>query len=177
MMAVDAIGRRAIRKHSPLADRAGAPKLHVSVAGGPMVRIHPSPAGVRNELLIDAAPSAGTISCLESGYIAGRGGLVAGVATPLRARWHEGLQPAARSHSVQVAVDVKLQQIPRRICRAARHLRRNAADPAAAGSSPSTKASMNRTWAQLRTASERRRCLLREIEAGAQHVVEKGKTA
>src|ERR1700757_1353733 len=26
-----------------------------------------------------------------------------------------GLQPAARSHSVQVAVDVKLQQIPRRI--------------------------------------------------------------
>jgi hypothetical protein len=34
----------AIRKHSPLADRAGAPKLHVSVAGGPMVRIHPSPA-------------------------------------------------------------------------------------------------------------------------------------
>jgi len=40
-----------------------------------------------------------------------------------------GLQPAARSHAVQVAVDVKLQQIPRRICRAARHLRRNAAKP------------------------------------------------
>jgi hypothetical protein len=32
-------------------------------------------------------------------------------------------------------------------------------------------------WAQLRTASERRRYLLREIEAGAQHVVEKGETA
>ena len=40
-----------------------------------------------------------------------------------------GLQPAARSHSVQVAVDVKLQQIPRRICRAAGHLRRNSAEP------------------------------------------------
>jgi len=40
-----------------------------------------------------------------------------------------GLQPAARSHSVQVAVDVKLQQIRGRICRAARHLRRNAAEP------------------------------------------------
>src|SRR5690348_8879498 len=44
-------------------------------------------------------------------------------------RWGFGLQPAARSHSVQLAVDVKLQQIPRRIWRAARHLRRNAAKP------------------------------------------------
>src|SRR6516162_1456211 len=38
-----------------------------------------------------------------------------------------GLQPTARPHPVQVAVDVKLQQIPRRIGRAARHLLRNAA--------------------------------------------------
>src|SRR5215469_3347083 len=40
-----------------------------------------------------------------------------------------GLQPTARSHPVQVAVDVKLQQIRRRIGRATRHLRRNAAEP------------------------------------------------
>ena len=39
------------------------------------------------------------------------------------------LQPTARSHSVQVAVDVELQQIRRRIGRATRHLRRNAAEP------------------------------------------------
>src|SRR5262249_37450234 len=56
-----------------------------------------------------------------------------------------GLQPAARSHSVQVAVDVKLQQIRRRICWAARHLGVTRPNPTAARSSPSTKASMNRT--------------------------------
>src|SRR5215469_11312247 len=55
------------------------------------------------------------------------------------------LQPSARSHPVQVAVDVKLQQISRRICRAARHLRRNTAKPRGREISPSTKASMKRT--------------------------------
>ena len=37
-----------------------------------------------------------------------------------------GLQPAARPHPVEIAIDVKLQQIRGRICRAARHLRLNA---------------------------------------------------
>jgi hypothetical protein len=60
------------------------------------------------------------------------------------------LQPAARSHSVQVAVDVKLQQIPRRICRAARHLRRNAAKPRCREIQPVNKG-VNKPYRVIRT--------------------------
>ena len=39
------------------------------------------------------------------------------------------LQPAARPHPVQIAVDVELQQIARRIARTARRLRRHPRKP------------------------------------------------
>ena len=40
-----------------------------------------------------------------------------------------GLQPPARPHPVQIAVDVELQQIARRVAGAARRLRRDAREP------------------------------------------------
>src|SRR6516225_2954820 len=44
-------------------------------------------------------------------------------------RWVSASSRRLDPHSVQVAVDVELQQIRGRICRAARHLRLNAAEP------------------------------------------------
>ena len=39
------------------------------------------------------------------------------------------LQPAARSHPVQIAVDIELQQVARRITRTPRRLRRRPREP------------------------------------------------
>src|ERR1700722_8013187 len=54
------------------------------------------------------------------------------------------LQPPARPHPVQITVNVELQQIAGRVPRAPVASGTTRANPSAARSSPSTKASMNR---------------------------------
>ena len=61
-----------------------------------------------------------------------------------------GFQPAARSHSVQITVDIKLQQVARRVAGTAHPLRFNTLEPGSR-STPSTKVSMKRTGLSMPT--------------------------